>query len=220
VSSFGHLGFAAPRSEAARELAGLIDAEAELDAKLDRLDREQRAAAETVARLSAALVELERRELAGGKVTAAQRSKAEAELAEARAADAAPWGERRTALRAAIGDHHNRVQAFIAAHFVELLAELEEDGAEASRKVNDAAATLVEAAHERDTCSKRVDALVTAVRGQSKFGDVVISRGEAVLREAERMLSEGGEVAPTLRPELVPREGVTADEPQPEPASV
>jgi hypothetical protein len=147
-------------------------------------------------------------------VTAAQRSKAEAELAEARAADAAPWGERRTALRAAIGDHHNRVQAFIAAHFVELLAELEEDGEQAAHKVNDAAAALVEAAHERDACSKRVDALVTAVRGQSKFGDVAISRSEAVAREAERLLAEGGEVGPTLRPELVPRQGVTADEPE------
>jgi chromosome segregation ATPase len=215
MSSFAQLSFPAPRSEAARELAGLVEDEGKLDEKLDRLDREQRAAAEKVAQLSAALVELERHELAGEKVSAAQRSKAEAELAGARAASAAPWGERRAAVRQAISDHHNRVQTFIAAHLAELLAELEEDGAEASRKVNDAAVALVEAAHERDTCSKRVDALLAAVNGSSRFGDVALSRSEAVAREAQRMLSDGGEVAPVLRDELRPREGVTADTPEP-----
>lgn len=76
---------------------------------------------------------------------------------------------------------------------------------------------MVEAARERDQASKRLDALNATVRGASRFGDVAISRAEAVAREAGRMLAEGGEVAPTLRPELVPSQGVTDDAPEPAP---
>ena len=65
-------------------------------------------------------------------------------LARARAAVAAPWGERRSAARKAIAGEEGTIQAFVAWHFVDLLSELEEDGAQA-RAVTDEAARLVEA---------------------------------------------------------------------------
>jgi chromosome segregation ATPase len=202
MSSIG-LAFPAPRCEAAGELARLIGSRADLEAKLDQLDREQRAASEDVARLSAELTALEKHALEGVEVTRAQRRKAEDALAKARAAHAAPWGERRQALREAINGHQGRVQAFAAAHFAELVAEVEQDGAEAAERVDAAAEKLVEAAHERDRAAQRLDALNATVRGRSRPGDVARSHGEALLREATQLLQEGGEVAPKLRPELV-----------------
>ena len=209
------LVFLEPRGEAAVELARLIDSRAELEAKLDALDREQRGTAETLAKRSAELTALEKRALEGEQVGAADRRKAEDALVKAKAAHAANWAEKRSALRQAIAGHQGRVQAFVGEHFTELVAEVEQDGAEAAQAVDTAATKLVEAARERDAASRRLDALVTAVCGQSKFGDVAISRSEAVVGAAERLLSDGGEVAPTLRPELVPRQGVTANEPEP-----
>lgn len=63
MSSLDQLAFHAPRSEAAVDLVQLVDAKAELEAKLDRLDREQREAADTLAKRSAELTELEKRAL-------------------------------------------------------------------------------------------------------------------------------------------------------------
>ncbi len=218
VSSIGQLAFDEPRCDAAVELARLVGSRAELEQRLNTLDRQQRDAAAMLEKRSAELTALERRELEGEQVSAAQRGKAEEALTKAKVAHAANWAEKRSALRGALDGHQGRVQAFVAENFRELVAEVEQEGAEAARKVNDAATALVEAAHKRDAASRRLDALITAVRGQSKFGDVAISRSEAAVGAAERLLSDGGEVAPVLRDELRPREGVTADEP--EPASV
>jgi hypothetical protein len=202
VRSIDQLGFNAPRSEAALELARLIDSRAELESKLDALDREQYAAGEDVTRLSDELTALERRSLEGESVTSAQRSKAEAALAKARSVAASPRGERRQALREAIGGHQARVQHFVAEHFAELVEEVEVDGAEATQAVDDAATKLVAAYHDRDRASQRLDALIATVNGRSNFGDVTLSRSEPVTREAKKLLASGGEAAPRLRDEL------------------
>jgi chromosome segregation ATPase len=196
------LAFPAPQSEAALELARLIDSRAELEAKLDTLDGEQQHAGEQVARLSAELVALERRGLEGEEVTPAASRKAEDALAKAKVANAAPWGERRQALREAIAGHSGRVQRFVAEHFGELVEEVEAAGKEAADDVDAAAEALVTAWRKRDTASQRLDALLATVRGASRFGDVTLSRSEPVTREAEKLLAGGGEVAPTVRDEL------------------
>jgi hypothetical protein len=197
------------------ELARLVDAHAELEAKLDQVDRDQRDATETVARLSAALVELEKNDLAGETVAPAQRAKAEGELAKARAKAAAPWNERRAAVRQTILDQRGRIQHFVSDHFADLVEEVEQDGAEAARRMDDGARMLVEAAHARARCAAQLDQLIAAVRGRSQFGDVAISRAEAAVREATQLIEQGGELGPTVRPELLPQR---ADEPQPVPA--
>jgi hypothetical protein len=212
VGSIDQLAFPAPQSEAALELARLIDSRAELESKLDALDREQYAAGEKVTRLSDELTALERRSLEGESVTPAQRSKAEGELAKARAVAASPWGERRQALREAISGHQGRVQWFVAEHFAELVEEVEQDGEQAAQAVDDAAAKLVAAARERDIASKRLDALIATVNGHSNFGDVAVARSDAAVREAGRMLQQGGEIAPRLRAGIVPGRDVSADE--------
>jgi hypothetical protein len=74
---------------------------------------------------------------------------------------------------------------------------------------------LVEAAHERARCAARLDQLIATVRGRSQFGDVTLSRAEAAVREATRLIEQGGELGPTVRPELLPQR---ADKPQPVPA--
>jgi hypothetical protein len=203
----------APRGEAMIELARLVDAHVALEAKLDKVDRDQRDAAETVARLSAALVELEKTDLAGEKVSPAQRAKAEGELAKARAKAAAPWNERRAAVRQAILDQRSRIQSFAGENFAALVHEVEEDGAEAARRMDEGARILVEAAHERARCAERLDQLIAAVRGRSQFGDVALSRCETLVREGAQLLDGGGEIPPTVRPELLPQH---AAEPQPE----
>jgi chromosome segregation ATPase len=214
MSWYEQLAFPEPRCEAAVELARLLDSRAELESKLDALDREQRAAGEEVARLSAELVALERRGLEGEEVSPAARTKAEEALAKAQAAHAAPWGERRQALKESINGHQGRVQRFVGEHFGELVEEVEQDGALAAEAIDDAAAKLVEAARERDQASKRLDALNATVRGASRFGDVAISRADAVAREAGRMLAEGGEVAPRVRDELRPPQDLAEDDSQ------
>jgi hypothetical protein len=81
--------------------------------------------------------------------------------------------------------------------------------------MDDGARMLVEAAHERASCAARHDQLIAAVRGRSQFGGVALSRCETLVREATQLLESGGELGPTVRPELLPQR---ADKPQPVPA--
>jgi hypothetical protein len=214
VSAIAKLGFPAPRCEAAVELTRLLGARDELEAKLDARDREQRAAAKTLAQRSGELTALEKRALEGEQVSAAQRGKAEDALAKAKVAAAAPWGERRSAIQQAIDGHRGRVQAFTADHFGELVEEIEQDGAAAARAVDAAAETLVAAYLERAAASQRLDTLIASVNGASRFGDVALSRADAIFREASRMLQEGGEAAPIVRNGIVPGRDLAEDDSQ------
>ena len=212
MASLEQLDFQAPRTPAAQELARLLAAHAELEARLDRFDREQTDAGERVARASAALVELEAAELDGKKVTAEARTKAETELAKARSAFAEPWGERRAAITRTVAADRGRVQRYVGENLAALVAEVEEDGSEAAEAVDTSAARLVAAAHERERHARRLDALVASVRGRSQYGDVAVSAADEAVRAAQRFLSEGGETPPALRAGLLPESSVTADE--------
>lgn len=218
MNAITQLDFPAPRCKAAAELVRLLGTRDQLEAKLDALDAEQRVAADTLAQRSAELTALERRRLEGGQVSAAQRSKAEDALAQAKTAHAAPWAERRQALREAINNHANRVQTFVAEHFAELIEEVEADGAKAAQAVDVAATKLVAAYHERDRASQRLDGLLAVTRGASRFGDVATSRADALVREATGLLRNGGEAAPRVRSGIVPGRDVAEDDSQVEEA--
>jgi hypothetical protein len=219
MSWYEQLAFTAPRSEAAVELGRLIGDRAALEAKLDQLDAAQQHAGEEVARLSSELVDLEKRGLEGEQVSSARRSKAEDALTRARVANAAPWAERRSAIEQAIGEHRGRVQAYVGANFGALVEEVEADGKMAAEAVDAAAEKLVEAYYERDRAAKRLDALLAVTRGASRFGDVALARSEPSVREAEKLLAEGGEVAPRVRDELRSWQDLAEDDSQVEEAA-
>jgi hypothetical protein len=77
-----------------QELAALQAHGADLDERLRTIDQAEREAARRQAAASAALTRLEHDAVAGGDVTAAQRKKAEDDLARAQAELAAPFAER------------------------------------------------------------------------------------------------------------------------------
>ena len=103
------------------------------------------------------------------------------------------------------------MQTFIAAHFAELAKEVEKDGKAAADAVDAAAGKLVAAYQERARCSHRLDTLIATINGTSRSGDVTLSRAEAVVREAERLLQKGGEISPVIRSAIVPRRDVARD---------
>jgi chromosome segregation ATPase len=191
-------------SRAATELAALAAARAELDERADALDREQRQASENVARLSAALADLERRAAAGEQVISDEaRTKAERELTQARIAAGAPWAERRDGVRAAIRDADHATRTFVAEHLDELLAELADEADAAASAVDRACHALITAYRERQAVESRVTELCALVR-PPRPGDIVRTRSEALAREAERLLAQGGEAAPV--PAVDPRQ--------------
>jgi hypothetical protein len=82
-----------------------------------------------------ALVVLESR-AGAGKVTAAERKKAEARLAAAERLYAEPWSERRRGAERGAADAHAEVARYAAEHLAEIAAEIEEDGRAAAEMVD------------------------------------------------------------------------------------
>lgn len=196
-----------PRGEAAHALAALLATRAELEERLDALDREQRAATKRRDAASGALADLERKMILGSVVTDAQRTDAEDALARAKAENAAPWLERRAGVLAAIRDHDRELQTFVADHLDELLAEQAEDGEAAAEAVDRACQALVAAFRERQAVEQRVVGIAAMIR-IPRVEDVARTRAEAVVAEANRLLDAGGEAAPLLRVDpRAPREG-------------
>jgi chromosome segregation ATPase len=190
-------------SSAATELAVLAATRAELDERADALDREQRQASENVARLSAALADLERRAAAGEQISDEARTKAERELTQARITAGEPWAERRDGVRAAIRDADHATRTFVAEHLDELLADLVDEAEAAATAVDRACHALITAYRERQAAESRVTELCAMVR-PPRPGDIVRTRSEALAREAERLLAQGGEAAPV--PAVDPRQ--------------
>jgi hypothetical protein len=210
----------APRGEAMTELARLGEAEHELQAKLSDVGQEQRAAGDDVARVSGELTELEARAARGEQVLAKERTALEQRLAAARSRAAQPWEERRAALHAVARERQAATHRHAAEHFGVLLEEIETGSVQAADRVDAALRELLDAVAERAAAARRVEALVILVRGRTAFGDVPPSRADAVAREAERLLGEGGEPPPLLRPELRADSGSEAPElEEPEPAT-
>jgi hypothetical protein len=86
---------------------------------------------------------------------------------------------------------------FVGEHLDELLAELHEDSNEAAGAVNRACRVLEAAYQERQAVEQNVTALAGMVR-VPRPGDVQRTRAEAVVREANRLLAEGGEAPARL----------------------
>lgn len=209
-------GFQAPRGDAAKELAALLERRESLAGKLDDLDRRQRAATEAATEASVQLADLERRALGGQKVAATDRRRLEEALASARAAAGEPWAERRAGTREAIAECERRVQASVVEHLGELLDELGEDAERAARAVDAGAAAVVEAYGERARVEQAITALAAMVR-PPRVGDISRTRAEKLYGAASELLHGGGEDAPRLLVDpRAPRHGSVE---QPEPVS-
>jgi hypothetical protein len=206
-------------SAASEQLHALVVARAELDDRLDALDDRQRQASEDVARLSEELSELERAAAVGEQVTPAHRTKAENALMQARLLHGQPWAERREGIRAAARDADRDLNQFVAEHLGDLVDELHETADAAAQAVDRACHTLVSAYAERQAVEARVSALTAMVRNP-RPGDVARTRAEAVVREANRLLEEGGEQSPRLVVDpRAPRHGETIAEAEQQPAA-
>jgi hypothetical protein len=188
----------APRGEAAKELARLVNRRHELDDREAALDSEQRQANEDATRLSAELADLERANAAGEQVSEKTRREAEASLTKARILAAEPWAERRAGIQAAARDEEHAIQVFVAEHLDELVAELEEDADAAADAVNRACGAVESAYLERQLVEQRLTALVGMVR-IPRPGDISRTVAEDVRRAAADLLLAGGEQAPKLR---------------------
>jgi hypothetical protein len=93
-----------------------------------------------------------------------------------------------------------RISAFSATcaeNLNALPAELAEDAQAAAAAVDAAAHGLVAAYHERMLVENRVTTLSSLIR-IPRVGDVARTKAEPLVREAERLLANGGEQAPTL----------------------
>jgi hypothetical protein len=204
-----------PDAPAWRELAERLDARGRLDQRLDELDREQREASQAAQAAAEELVSLERRQLSGEAVSAGERKRLETALSKARAEVAAPWGERRDAVRRTRADFDRETQKLVWERYGELAEALAEQGAAITREVNESIASMVAAVRRWEACSAQQSALASSV-GRLRPGDWSASRTSALVREAERLLGVGGEVPPVVRDPRQPRHeavvGATAEE--------
>jgi hypothetical protein len=183
---------------ATSELAKLCDQRARAEDRVDQLEREARTASAAVAEASAALIAFERD---GG--TPEKRRELEQALAAARAKQAEPWGERIAGARAALRDVDVSLRAFTAEHFAELVEDKEADGRAVAARVDGAAGTLISLNAELQGVAREIAALASQV-GVLQPGDVAFSRAEALVREAQRLVANGGEAAPVLRRDREP----------------
>jgi hypothetical protein len=182
-----------------KELAELVQREAEARARVDEIGREARAAAEEVAAAREALVQLERHARDG--VTVAQRAKAEKRLTLAEERAEERWRERRAGAERAAMDAHHAVQLHAAEHLPELVAELEEDGRAAAGQVDAAAQAFLDAVGRRAEIDRALTEVVALTR-HMRPGDIARARSHEAAQEVRALLQQGGEAAPVLRVEL------------------
>jgi hypothetical protein len=192
-----NIGFPSPRSAEAFELNRLLRPRTELVAKVDELERCQREAHQVATRASSALEQLERRSLAGERITDAQRRRAEDTLVKAREAEREPCGERIRAAHWAVRDADQMVRAFVAESLDALLVELTEDAERAAAKVNERASDFLIAVDERQAAERRTLGLCSLVRPM-KPNSVPATRSSRARLEVARLLDAGGEQPPVL----------------------
>jgi len=197
-----------PRS-ASEEFSRLTDARVRAEARVRELEAEQRQAGVTLTATSEALAEFERR----GDGKQAERTRLERELAEAKAAVAAPWAERIEGARRRARDARGEVQRFVTAHLAELVQARQVDGQAAADRINSAVSEMLAAYAEWAAVSQEISTLLSLV-GPVRPGDVSFTRSEALAREASRLVQQGGEQAPVLRHSPgVPQHGRLAERP-------
>jgi hypothetical protein len=196
---------------ASSALAALMKRRTDALAEADRIEEQQRAAVLAVQQASGEVEELERSAVTGAaQVSQAARTKAERKLADARTVAAEPWAERASAHRLAAGDLLASAQRFAAEHLDKLLDERRAEGEDAVRIINAGAQMLLDGYAARAAVEARTFELVSMIR-RAEPGDVQRSRSDALAQEAQRLLTNGGEVAPVVlvRPDE-PRRGETA----------
>ena len=192
-----------PATPAWDELAELLDRRGELAARVDDLERQQRAANEDAAKAAAAVANAERAALAGEDVPADSK-KLDGALAKARSRANEPWSERRAGAQRALADHDGAIQRFTVQRYADLQDGLREQGEAATRAVDHAAGQLVEAHGEWQDVLSRMTALASSVR-PTRPGDWTHSRSERAAAEADRLLTGGGERVPSVRDPRAPR---------------
>jgi hypothetical protein len=198
----------AAAGSAAAELNELINKRTELMAQLRDSERSARFGSEAVGQAREALTTAERRRLVG-EVGASETRKAEAALANTRAASQEPWGERVEAARLALRDVDHQVGRLIADRLDELLACLDEEAQRVTDRANDALAEVVAVYREREAVAQRIDALAGTIR-RPKFGDVSPTRLASIARAATALLEADppGEVKPAFKADpRLPRGG-------------
>jgi hypothetical protein len=179
------------------ELETLRQRQQELSGRIGEVRAAERQARDQVEAASAELVRLEKSALAGEKVTDAQRRKAEDALLQAKSIVAAPWPERQSAAAEAAREAGYAVSAYASANADALLSALAEDGTAAAAMVDQAAQAVVDAVTARAQVEQRTFALLSLL-GPVRPTDVQRSRSEPLMREAQRLLLEGGERAPDV----------------------
>jgi hypothetical protein len=162
--------------------------------RVEELEREQAAAYEAVRAAASAIAEHERQ---GGRP--AEREKLEMALASAREKSQDPaLAARIEGARSRVRDLDGERQRFIAGNLTELVEAVEARGAIAAGNLTAAAEALVAAFHERESAAAAIFSLAGQVGGRTEPGDVSRTRAEVVVREASRLLGQGGELAPRL----------------------
>jgi hypothetical protein len=161
------------------------------------------------------LTQLERQAAAGGKVDAAERTRAEAALTKARIAAGEPWAERRAGVQAALRDRNRELRAFAAAHEPELNDELDGPATEAAAAVNSVGRAFLTAYEQRMAVEQQRFRLRSLASARAPDPNAVLrSRADDVVPALNAMFIAGGETPPLLR------EPLTSDpEPAPEPTA-
>jgi hypothetical protein len=195
-----HTLFSMAENQAMAELARLRDRARQAEERVDEVGRQARAVGAELVEAREALVVLEGR-AGAGKVTVAERKKAEERLAQAEAPHAEPWSERRRGAERGAADAHAEVGRHAAAHLAEIVAEIEEDGRAAAGMVDAAAERFIDAVERRAEVERALTAAVALTRPM-RPGDVTWPRSDQAAAEVRALLERGGEAAPVLRVEL------------------
>jgi hypothetical protein len=174
---------------ATAELARLVDVRAEAGRRVDQLEREAQHAGQELAQARERLAQFER----AGSGRQADRAKLETALTTAEAAaNQSVWSTRIDGARRRVRDADVEVAEHVRAHLPELLQALEQEGAEAADRVNQACQDLIEASLARETVAARIGGLLNRLRAPQP-GDVSFTKSDQLAREAQTFLAGGGE---------------------------
>jgi chromosome segregation ATPase len=186
---------------ASEALAQLTERRNEAQARVDRLEAEQRAATVEREEARAALIEAERT-----GVSAAEQKKLEQALTAAEARASERWPERIEGARRAVRDAEAEIRVYAGANLTALIEEVEADGRAVVERINTLAAELVAAFHARSAVEARLFDTLALTGRQNSAGDVNRGTGDAIASALAAFLRDGGEVAPKVRvPELLGR---------------
>jgi hypothetical protein len=185
--------------DARAQMDELLEKRRRAQAKIDEVKRQQGEAAAAARTAGERLTELERQALAGRKVNADTRRKAERALAAAKETQNEPWSERHAAAAAHGRDVDRELQQFASEHLRELVGEVERWGEEAARDLLAAAAALREAHARREQAASEIGQLVALTGARVHPSDVgPPSRATMAAAECGRLI-QGGEPGPRLR---------------------